>query len=97
MKSGRILTGLKDWSDGLLPAPLYAVGWVHYTAVAVEQEKNNCPFRGGLGLHYRLQRLNFSIFSEKKENAFAVLSGREPVRLGVRSVKSMLSVSMSHR
>ena len=26
--SGRALTGLKDWSDELLPAPLYAVGLV---------------------------------------------------------------------
>ena len=96
MKSGRILTGLKDWSDGLLPAPLYAVGWVHYTAVAVEQEKNNCPFRGGLDLHYRLQRLSISLFSEKKENTVTVIGLREPVRMGVRPVKSMLSVSMSH-
>ena len=65
--------------------------------MAVKQEKNNCPFRGGIDLQYRLQRLNFSIFSEKKENTFTVSGGREPVRLGVRSVKSMLSVSMSHR
>ena len=52
---------------------------------------------GGLVLFHRLQRLGISLFSEKKENTFTVSGGRESVRLGVWSVKSMLSVSMSHR